>query len=194
MPTNPESSVEFLPDDLVVDISGAQTAPPPADVAPRPPPAARAQPLKMAKVINPTLLSSDRVSRAATPLALPSQLQQFQELSQPVEMSQPISSGPFDWINQRTGVVGVVASPTDGEPVVRGAATATFAEQMNYFRQVAQVIGLELGFENLRELHVGSRDARHLSVQLDDASCVHVISSGLGNTYELAKLIRERQQ
>jgi hypothetical protein len=193
MPTNPESGVEFLPDDLVVDISSAQTVPPSGDVVPRPPPAGRAQPIKMAKVINQTLLSSDRVSRAATPLTLPSQPQHVQELSQPVEMSQPTSSRPLDWINQRTGVVGVVISPAEGEAVVRGAATATFAEQMIYFRQVAQVIGLELGFENLRELHLGSRDARHLSVQLDDASCVHVITSGLGNTNELAKLIRERQ-
>jgi hypothetical protein len=96
----------------------------------------------------------------------------------------------FAWLSAKSGVVGYIH--TDGARKVVSQATATSGLDLKlaFVRQVAQSIGAELGFENLRELHIASKESRALSVALDDGGSVDVQAAVQASTHELAKLVR----
>jgi hypothetical protein len=138
----------------------------------------------------------DRPSRSHTPIVALPRVHETPTLppSQPPPQAPEANAArPHAWLASRAGILEAVVAGQGGEnTTICGELGAEFAGQMGYLRQVGAVIGLELGFENLREVHIGGKAARYLSLQLADDSCLHVSATNLCNTFELAKAVRDK--
>jgi hypothetical protein len=93
----------------------------------------------------------DRPSRSHTPLAALPRTHDT-PTRPPTEAPEANAARPHEWLASRAGILEVVVAGQSGEnTTLCGELGAEFAGQMGYLRQVGAVIGLELGFENLRE-------------------------------------------
>lgn len=106
--------------------------------------------------------------------------------AQHVDATRPPQSR-YQWLGMRSGVVGYSHRDANGAQIARHSFEESVTEKLSFLRHLAQGIGAELGLETLREVHIFSKDARTLSVTLDDGACIEVRSTTLLNTHDLAK-------
>jgi hypothetical protein len=108
----------------------------------------------------------------------------------PIIPMTPEKAPHFAWLSTRPGVVGYVHTDAARKVVSQATPASGLELKLAFVRQVAQSIGAELGFENLRELHIASKESRALSVALDDGGSVDLQAAVQASTHELAKLVR----
>lgn len=114
---------------------------------------------------------SDVVSGAASPIRPP--------------IPRPTRLG---WIGREKGVLGYTVSERDGTITESsGRGSAVFSEQCAYFLELAQIVGEELGLEDLREMRVVGRQSKLLVKRTADAGRVAVLADKQTDLAPIAK-------
>jgi hypothetical protein len=91
----------------------------------------------------------------------------------------------------RPGVLGYVHLDLNGARLREAnAPSAELSQKLAFVRQLGGSLGIDLGLENLQEVHVVAKDKRSLSIVMDDGTNVDLLAVPQVNTHELAKRIR----
>jgi hypothetical protein len=113
--------------------------------------------------------------------ATPEDLQRFRATARPAQETK----SRFGWLRDRPGVI--ESYVTDKSKPTEAASL--LAEKMQFIREMVVALGLDMGIEGLREVHLLATQVRRLSVIREDGLVVDVQTTNLANTQDLAKQI-----
>ena len=135
---------------------------------------------------------SPRLSMRATPLApRPSDVDEIEyETLQRISEMTRLKSDPLA-VGGRSAVLGYVWADSAGTVTQCGeACDGPFADRVQYFRELARLVGVELGFETLMELHMSSDKHRIVWTSRDDGGWAAALTTPAERPAELARRLR----